>query len=310
MLKDYIRIARPDHWFKNVFILPGTLMAWLADPDGNLWTRLVLLFWAVMATNLVASSNYTINELLDADEDKKHPDKKNRPAALGRIRSSIALIEWLLLAVTGLAVSWFIHPMFFATQCVLWLQGIFYNVKPFRTKDVPYLDVLSESINNPIRFLLGWYAIRTGMIPPISLIFAYWMLGAYFMAVKRFAELRYIGSSKTAGVYRKSFLYYTEERLMNSIVFYATASALFGGIFLMRYKIELILSVPFIAGFMSYYMKLGFMKDSPAQHPEKLYRQVVFILYAVMTTSIVIFCLFVKIPWIQKAFQSTVPGGF
>ena len=36
-------------------------------------------------------------------------------------------------------------------------MGCLYNIPPIRTKDHAYVDVLSESINNPIRFLVGWY---------------------------------------------------------------------------------------------------------------------------------------------------------
>jgi hypothetical protein len=36
------------------------------------------------------------------------------------------------------------------------MQGIFYNVRPMRTKDRAYLDVISESINNPLRLMIGW----------------------------------------------------------------------------------------------------------------------------------------------------------
>ena len=45
------------------------------------------------------------------------------------------------------------------TAAALWIMGCLYNFSPVRTKDVPYLDVLTESINNPLRLLLGWSAI-------------------------------------------------------------------------------------------------------------------------------------------------------
>jgi hypothetical protein len=45
------------------------------------------------------------------------------------------------------------------TACIFALQGIVYNVRPLRTKDKPYLDVISESINNPLRLTIGWAMI-------------------------------------------------------------------------------------------------------------------------------------------------------
>ena len=54
-----------------------------------------------------------------------------------------------------------------------------------------FVDVLVESINNPIRLLAGWYiADRTRTLLPLSLILSYWMIGCYFMALKRYSEYR------------------------------------------------------------------------------------------------------------------------
>jgi hypothetical protein len=47
----------------------------------------------------------------------------------------------------------------------LWVMGVVYNVKPIRSKELPYLDVLSESINNPIRLLLGWFPLIADRVP-------------------------------------------------------------------------------------------------------------------------------------------------
>src|SRR5438270_4288919 len=127
-------------------------------------------------------------------------------------------------------------------------MGIAYNVPPLRTKEWPYVDVLSESVNNPIRLLLGWFALITGRFPPLSLTIAYWMIGAFFMAMKRLAEYRHIGDPRVAAAYRRSFAYYTEERLLVSLFFYSTTCALFAGIFIVRYHLELILFAPLGAG--------------------------------------------------------------
>jgi hypothetical protein len=79
------------------------------------------------------------------------------------------------------------------------------DLDPRRLKEWPYVDVLSESANNAIRLLLGWFALITDRFPPVSLILSYWMLGAFFMAMKRFAEYRSIGDPVVAAAYRRSF---------------------------------------------------------------------------------------------------------
>ena len=64
-----------------------------------------------------------------------------------------------------------------------------------------------------------------------------------------------------------------EERLLVSIMFYGSVAMLFFGAFIMRYKLELIISFPMIALVMSTYLAMSFKKHSAAQAPEKLYRE-------------------------------------
>ena len=96
---------------------------------------------------------------------------------------------------------------------ILLFMGLLYNVKPIRLKDRPYLDILSESLNNPIRLLLGWYAVINLTLPPSSLILSFWMGGAFLMTVKRFAEIRSV-KKKYLQKYRASFKFYTENLLL------------------------------------------------------------------------------------------------
>jgi 4-hydroxybenzoate polyprenyltransferase len=251
----------------------------------------------------VASSNYVLNELLDAPRDRLHPQKKHRPVPAGLVRPAIAYAEWLALAAAGFALALSINFYFFASALLLWVMGIAYNVPPLRTKEWPYVDVLSESVNNPIRLLLGWFALISGHVPPVSLAISYWMVGAFFMAMKRYAEYRHIGNPRVAAAYRRSFEYYTEERLLVSVVFYATACALFAGIFIVRYHLELILFAPLAAGVFAYYMHLGMLPDSPVQNPEKLYRQRGFFAYMVICTIAFVLLMFTSVPVLYDLFN-------
>jgi 4-hydroxybenzoate polyprenyltransferase len=302
-IRPYIQIARVDHWFKNAFMLLGVVLAIFYQPEVATWSSLIPLTLAVVATCLVASSNYVLNELLDAPRDRLHPEKKHRPVPSGLVSARVAYVEWLALAAVGFAIALSINLYFFASALFLWVMGIAYNVPPMRTKEWPYLDVLSESINNPIRLLLGWFALVTGHVPPLSLVISYWMIGAFFMAMKRYAEYRHIGDRRVAAAYRRSFEYYTDEKLLVSILFYATACALFAGIFIVRYHLELILFAPFAAGLFAYYMHLGMLPDSPVQNPEKLYRQRGFFAYMVLCTVTFVLLMFTSIPFVYDLFN-------
>jgi decaprenyl-phosphate phosphoribosyltransferase len=299
----YIQIARVDHWFKNAFMLLGVVLAVFYEPAVATWANGLHLAIAVLATCLVASSNYVLNELLDGAHDRLHPEKQFRPVPSGRVRPSFAYAEWLLLAAAGFGLALWLNKYFFASALALWLMGIAYNVPPLRTKEWPYLDVLSESVNNPIRLLLGWFALVTSHVPPVSLTIAYWMVGAFFMAMKRYAEYRHIANPQLAAAYRRSFGYYTEERLLVSLLFYATTCALFAGIFIVRYHIELILFTPLGAGMFAYYLHIGMMPNSPVQNPEKLYKVRGFFLYMVIATLVFVLLMFTSIPSIYTLFN-------
>jgi decaprenyl-phosphate phosphoribosyltransferase len=83
----YVQIARVDHWFKNTFMLLGVLVAFFYEPASVTLAKLPLVALALLATCLVASSNYVLNELLDGTTDRFHPEKKHRPVPSGKIRS-------------------------------------------------------------------------------------------------------------------------------------------------------------------------------------------------------------------------------
>jgi 4-hydroxybenzoate polyprenyltransferase len=302
-MRPYVEIARADHWFKNAFMLLGVLLAFFYEPHLARAAALPAIGLALLATCLVASSNYVLNELLDAPTDLLHPEKKHRPVPSGKVRPAIAYCEWIALGAAGIALALEMNRPFAASAGALWVMGVAYNVPPLRTKEWPYVDVLTESANNPIRLLLGWFAVTTARFPPVSLAISYWMLGAFFMATKRFAEFRHLADRSVAASYRRSFRHYTEESLLLSMTFYATACAFFAGIFIVRYHLELILFVPFAAGMFAYYLKLGLRPNSPVQRPETLYRERGFLIYTVACLVLFVALMFTEIPTLYSLFH-------
>ncbi len=170
---------------------------------------------------------------------------------------------------------------------------------------------MSESVNNPIRLLLGWFVVSPDSIAPLSLVTSYWMVGAFFMAAKRFAEYRSINDPARAAAYRSSFRYYNADNLLVSIFFYATSAALLLGVFIIRYKFELILCVPLFAGFFSVYMRTALKKDSPVQAPERLYRERGLMMYLVICVVAFAGALLINVPAMSAWFnveQSKLPA--
>lgn len=304
-MNAYLRIARPDHWIKNVLVLPGCATAWLLTPEPHdgFAARLAL---GLAATCLLSSANYVINEWLDRDFDRHHPEKRNRPSVQGAIGATGVAVEYTALAATGLALSFLLSGPFFVAAMALIAMGWVYNLRPLRSKDRIYVDVLSEAVNNPIRLLLGWFLVTSRYLPPSSLLIAYWMGGAYLMGIKRYAELRAIPDRTIAGRYRKSLGRYTEDTLIGSALFYAICASLFGGIFLVKYKIELLLLFPLLATLFVWYFHLARKPDSAAQHPERLHREPLFLLYAVVVGLVGMGLVLVDLPRLHLLLETTL----
>jgi decaprenyl-phosphate phosphoribosyltransferase len=294
--RGYVSIARPDHWFKNAFLLPGVALA-LVLSGAPLRAELMLqVLAALVVTSLVASANYTINEWLDAEFDRFHPTKNARPAASTRMSAPLVYTQWLVLACAGLAGAYLINVRMLQYETALLVMGLVYNVRPLRTKERPYLDVLSEAINNPIRFMIGWSVVVQTVAPPSSVLIAYWMGGAYLMAVKRFSEYRFIGDPDQAGLYRRSFQFYNENSLLLSSFFYAMCSSTFLGIFLIKYRIEFILGLPLLVILFVWYLAIGMRHDSVAQRTEKLYTEWKLMVFVGLLVASFTALLFIDIP--------------
>jgi 4-hydroxybenzoate polyprenyltransferase len=256
-----------------------------------------------VALCLISSANYTINEYLDAPSDRHHPLKKKRPGAEGRLEFRLVAVQYVLLAVAGMAIAQQLGTSFLVAAGGLLVMGLAYNVPPVRTKDRAYLDVLSESVNNPLRLLMGWFVVLPQVLPPASLILAYWMGGAFLMAMKRYSEYRRIANPELAGLYRQSFRHYTEEKLLLSSFFYALFAAFLLGVFLVKYRIEYLLSLPLFTLLFTWYLAIALRVDSAAQAPEKLHQEHRFMAFVALLSLTVALLTVVDIPVLNFLMQ-------
>lgn len=303
-LRGHVRIARPDHWIKNVMLLPGVVIGLALVPSG--WTApdhlLLNLLLGFVSVCLVASSNYVINEVMDASFDRHHPTKWARPVVSGQVNVKLAYAQWLGLMAAGLGLGLVVSVPFALAMLALWLSGSAYNIPPLRTKDLPYLDVVTEAVTNPLRLIGGWFLVEPGIFPPSSLLISYWLFGCFFMALKRIAEYRFIAAHGRAVAYRRSFASYTSGKLLILTMVLGSLAMLFFGAFLVRYRLELLLSLPLVLVVMGLYMHLAFQEDSPVQHPEGLYRELPLTAVVVICAVVMGVLLFVDVPVLHRLF--------
>ena len=270
---DYLRALRLERWPRSFAIYVGTFSFFLLNPKSLAfhYSVFLALLFAFFLTWAVSTANYIINEIADAPFDQHHPVKKTRPLAAGLVSRNVLGALFVLFAVGALGMGYaFFSTPFVLSLVALLIAGLLYNVPPFRLKDIPFLDFISESINNPIRFLIGWYSFGGESFPPILLLLWWWACGMFLMVGKRISEKRFLGV-QGSGAYRPSLKRVTEPALRLSMLSLGILSLLFIVAFALKYRIMtfLIFSLP-MAGFFFWMFWVINRKRGELEEPEEI----------------------------------------
>jgi len=178
--KPYFQATRPLHWFKNVLVfLPLFTAHRLYEPA---MIKQALLAFVTLC--LCASSIYLLNDLIDLEEDRRHPQKKLRMLASGQLPVTHAAIMAPTLMLIGLSVGLTQPPLFLQTIVSYCLLMLAYCLK---LRSLPYWDAGALATGYSLRVAAGAAAMRLAISPLLlSLIF---LLFFGLSLLKRYAEL-------------------------------------------------------------------------------------------------------------------------
>ena len=107
--KNIIKLLRPTQWYKNLLVfLPIVFSGNLADMH-----LLLLTFVGFLGLCAVSSANYVVNDLIDIKSDRKHPEKRKRPLAAGKIKIWQAIVLAIILLFIAVGISAGLNINFF-----------------------------------------------------------------------------------------------------------------------------------------------------------------------------------------------------
>lgn len=152
-----LRALRIRQWTKNLVVFAGLAFSGQATETGTI-VKALLAFAAFCAAS---SAVYLLNDLLDRDRDRAHPEKRHRPIASGAVSVRTAQALALLLAGGALAVGTGLGRAGWALGAYLLLQ-LAYSLK---LKHVVLLDVFCIAAGFSLRVLAGVWAVDAWLSP-------------------------------------------------------------------------------------------------------------------------------------------------
>ncbi|MDQ3301921.1 MAG: decaprenyl-phosphate phosphoribosyltransferase [Actinomycetota bacterium] len=235
----YLRLLRPKQWTKNGFVLAGVVFSGEALQAESVVAAL-LAFAAFCA---LSGAVYAANDILDVEEDRKHPTKRLRPVASGEIPVGIAVVYAALLGLFGLAIAFSVNfEVGLAGLAYMVLQALYTPI----LKHVALLDVMSISAGFVLRALAGVAAVGEPISP--WLVICTGLLTLFLGFSKRRYELYVLGEGAEA--HRRNLKDYSVEMLdqMMMIMVAATiiAYTMYTFTFAFHLRSYMMMSVPFV----------------------------------------------------------------
>lgn len=177
---DVIRLVRPRQWIKNLAVFAALIFAGeLLDASSALITAL-----AFVSLNLVSGGLYAINDAVDAERDRQHPVKCERPVANGAVSRWQACVIGGFMLAGGLALATALDPGFLAAVVGYLVMQLLYAAV---LKHVAIVDMLVIAFGFVIRAVAGALVINVPVSP--WLVLCTGLLALFLASAKRRHEL-------------------------------------------------------------------------------------------------------------------------
>ncbi|MGD9092253.1 MAG: decaprenyl-phosphate phosphoribosyltransferase [Anaerolineales bacterium] len=178
-----VRAMRPRQWVKNSVIFAGLVFDRQLTP-GN-WSAILRTSLGFIIFCLLSGIVYIINDIVDVEADRQHPDKKNRPIASGELPRPVAIAAVIVLILIIFPVSYLLSPTFLLVALTYFLLNLAYSKW---LKHIPILDVFAIALGFVLRVAAGVTLVHVARFSPW--LYVVTTLGALYIGFgKRRAEL-------------------------------------------------------------------------------------------------------------------------
>lgn len=212
-ISDWIQCLRIKHWVKNGLVFAALVFSKnLLNPAMVARVSLAFLLFGG-----IASSVYLLNDLLDLEEDKRHPYKSKRAIPSGRIKPCCALGVSILLAIVSMAGAFFMGFWFGVVIFLYYVVNLLYTKY---LKHMVIMDVFCVASGFVLRVLAGGLVIHVGL--STWLLICTGLLALFLSFSKRRYELVFLGDESTR--HRKVLLEYSPYFLDQMIAIVTSAT--------------------------------------------------------------------------------------
>jgi 4-hydroxybenzoate polyprenyltransferase len=214
MLKDLIISFRPGHWVKNLILFAALIFAReYTDAD-----KIGLAVVTFAAFCLGTSAVYLFNDVIDRENDKKHPIKSRRPIASGKVPAPLAVALSFFLMAAGLVLAALVNSdVLVALVSYLVINYAYSSV----LKHLVIIDVMTIAAGFVLRAVAGGLAIEVPISP--WLLVCTTLLALFLGFGKRRHELSLLTNDAVS--HRRSLEHYSVP-FLDQMISVVTASTL------------------------------------------------------------------------------------
>jgi 4-hydroxybenzoate polyprenyltransferase len=232
LLLGVVALLRPRQWIKSAFVLaPLIFSGAIISLDAIARSFVAMVFFCI-----AASAVYVFNDIIDMQDDKRHPDKVvTRPLAAGTVTVFHARVLLFLLYGT-LALAWVLAPKIVFVLALYVVLNVAYALV---LKHQPVIDIFTIAIGFVLRVYAGAMAIGVQV--------SQWMfvttlcLALYLAATKRRQELSQVGVAGRSVLQR-----YTVALTERFAEMSSTGAILFYSLYVMSSKPQLVVTIPIV----------------------------------------------------------------